>query len=60
MTCSRPLPQMTYDESMRRFGTDRPDTRFGLELVDLTDIVRGCGFKVFSSVVEQGWGGQGD
>ena len=49
-----PFAQMTYDESMRRFGTDRPDTRFGLELVDLTDIVRGCGFKVFNSIVEQG------
>ncbi len=49
-----PFAQMTYDESMRRYGTDRPDTRFGLELVDLTDIVRGCGFKVFNSIVEQG------
>ena len=49
-----PFQQMTYDESMRRFGTDRPDIRFGLELVDLTDIVRDCGFKVFSSVIEKG------
>jgi aspartyl-tRNA synthetase len=49
-----PFQQMTYDESMRRFGTDRPDTRFGLELVDLTDTLRGCGFKVFNTVIEQG------
>jgi aspartyl-tRNA synthetase len=49
-----PFQQMTYDESVRRFGTDRPDIRFGLELVDLTDIVRDCGFKVFSSVIEKG------
>jgi aspartyl-tRNA synthetase len=49
-----PFAQMTYDEAVRRFGTDRPDTRFGLELVDLTDIVRDCGFKVFNSVIAQG------
>ena len=49
-----PFAQMTYDEAIRRFGTDRPDTRFGLELVDLTDIVRNCGFKVFNSVIEKG------
>jgi len=49
-----PFARMTYDEAMRRFGTDRPDTRFGLELVDLTDIARGCGFKVFQAAVEKG------
>jgi aspartyl-tRNA synthetase len=49
-----PFKQMTYDESMRRFGTDRPDTRFGLELIDLTDTLRGCGFKVFNTVIEKG------
>ncbi len=49
-----PFKQMTYDEAMRRFGTDRPDARFGLELVDLTDTLRGCGFKVFNTVIEQG------
>jgi len=49
-----PFAQMTYDEAMRRFGTDRPDTRFGLELVDLTGIVRDCGFKVFNSAIEKG------
>ena len=49
-----PFARMTYDEAMRRFGTDRPDTRFGLELVDLTDTLRGCGFKVFSSIIDKG------
>ena len=49
-----PFTQMTYDEAMRRYGTDRPDTRFGLELVDLTETLRGCGFKVFQSAIEKG------
>jgi aspartyl-tRNA synthetase len=49
-----PFAQMTYDDAMRRFGTDRPDTRFGLELVDLTDELRGCGFKVFNTVIDKG------
>ena len=49
-----PFAQMTYDEVMRRYGTDRPDTRFGLELVDLTETLRGCGFKVFQSAIEKG------
>ncbi len=49
-----PFARMTYDEAMRRFGTDRPDTRFGLELVDLTEDLRGCSFKVFNSIIEKG------
>ncbi len=49
-----PFAQMTYDEAMRRFGTDRPDTRFDLELIDLTEDLRGCGFKVFNSIIEKG------
>jgi len=49
-----PFARMTYDEAMRRFGTDRPDTRFGLELIDLTEALRGCGFKVFNSIIEKG------
>ncbi len=51
---SLPFTRMTYDEAMRRFGTDRPDTRFGLELVDLTGTLKGCGFKVFRSVIDKG------
>lgn len=49
-----PLPRMSYAESMARFGNDRPDVRFGLELVDLSAIVADCGFKVFSAAVESG------
>ncbi|MDR2721532.1 MAG: aspartate--tRNA ligase [Coriobacteriaceae bacterium] len=49
-----PLPRMEYSESMNRFGNDRPDTRFGMELVDLTDVVKDCGFKVFSAVAQSG------
>ncbi len=54
ISLSPPFARMTYAEAMRRFGTDRPDTRFGLELVDLTDMARECGFKVFRAAVEQG------
>ncbi|OQX20228.1 MAG: aspartate--tRNA ligase [Desulfobulbaceae bacterium A2] len=49
-----PFPRMTYDEAMRRFGCDRPDTRFSLELVDLSDLLAGCGFKVFQEAIAQG------
>lgn len=49
-----PLQRMQYSEAMDRFGNDRPDTRFGMELVNLTDIVRGCGFGVFAKAVEAG------
>ncbi len=49
-----PLPVMTYDEAMRRFGHDAPDLRFGLEIVDLTDLAPKSDFGVFKSVVEAG------
>ncbi len=49
-----PLPRMTYNEAMDRFGSDKPDTRFGMELCDISDAVRGCGFGVFSGALEAG------
>ena len=45
---------MTYDDAMRRFGSDRPDTRFAMELVDLTEIFRDSGFAVFKDAIAQG------
>ena len=51
---TKPFPRLSYDEAMRRFGTDKPDLRFGLELGEFTDVVRGSGFKVFQSVAEGG------
>ena len=45
----RPFPRLTWNEAMLRYGVDKPDTRFGLELEDITAIVRGSGFKVFGS-----------
>lgn len=49
-----PLPRIPYDQAMARFGSDKPDTRFGLELCDLTDLVKDCGFSVFKNAVEAG------
>lgn len=49
-----PLRRLPWQEAMDRFGSDKPDTRFGLELVNVTDLVRGCGFGVFSAAVEGG------
>ncbi len=48
-----PIKRLTYDEAMRRFGSDKPDLRFRMELVDLTELLRGCEFKVFSSAIEE-------
>jgi aspartyl-tRNA synthetase len=47
-----PFRHMTYQEAMQRYGTDRPDTRFDLELVDLTDTLNNCDFKVFRSAID--------
>lgn len=51
---SLPLPRLTYAEAMSRFGSDKPDTRFGLELCDVSDLVKNCGFSVFRQAVENG------
>ncbi|MEC4891875.1 MAG: aspartate--tRNA ligase [Oscillatoria sp. PMC 1051.18] len=50
----RPFPRLTYAEAMSRYGTDKPDTRFDLELVDVSDILKDSGFKVFSNAVKSG------
>lgn len=49
-----PFPRLTYAEAMDRYGSDKPDTRYGLELVDVSDLVKDCGFKVFSGAVADG------
>lgn len=49
-----PFPRLTYAEAMDRYGSDKPDTRYGLELVDVSDLVQDCGFKVFSGAVAEG------
>ena len=49
-----PIPRMTWQEAMDRFGSDKPDTRFGMELKDVSEIVRDCGFGVFTGALENG------
>jgi aspartyl-tRNA synthetase len=49
-----PLPRLSYDDAVARYGTDRPDTRFGLEITDLTGAVRETEFKVFRSTIDEG------
>jgi aspartyl-tRNA synthetase len=49
-----PLPRITYDEAMRRFGHDAPDLRFGMEIIDLTDSVKPTAFRVFRGALDQG------
>lgn len=49
-----PLPRLTYTDAMNRFGSDKPDTRFGMEIVDISEIVKSCGFGVFTSAIEAG------
>ncbi len=48
-----PLPRMPWQEAMDRFGSDKPDTRFGMELKDVSEIVKDCGFGVFTGALEQ-------
>ncbi len=49
-----PIQRMTWQEAMDRFGSDKPDTRFGMELNDVTEVVKGCGFGVFTGAIENG------
>lgn len=50
----KPWKRLSYEESMLKYGTDRPDLRFGMEIEDLTSQVKGCGFKVFADAAEKG------
>lgn len=54
MDITTPLPRMTYQEAMERYGSDKPDTRFGMELQDLSDTVKDVDFMVFRSALEAG------
>lgn len=54
ISIDQPFPRFSYQEVMDRFGTDKPDIRFGLELVDLTDLAGACDFKVFANAVASG------
>ncbi len=51
---SLPIPRMSWQEAMDRYGSDKPDTRFGMELVNVSETVKGCGFGVFTGALEQG------
>ena len=50
----RPFPRFTYDEAMRRYGSDRPDIRFGMELIDFSDLLKESGFGVFANTITAG------
>ncbi|MBE9096619.1 aspartate--tRNA ligase [Tychonema sp. LEGE 07203] len=50
----RPFPRLTYAEAMDRYGSDKPDTRFGMELIDVSDLMKDSGFKVFSGAIAAG------
>ena len=49
-----PIPRMTWQEAMDRFGSDKPDIRFGMELKDISDLVKDCGFAVFTGAIAEG------
>ena len=49
-----PLPRITYKDAMERYGSDKPDTRYGMEIVNLTDVVKDCGFGVFTNAIAGG------
>ncbi len=54
MDITEPLPRLTYKDAMERFGSDKPDIRYGMEICDLSDLVKDCGFSVFSGAVAAG------
>ena len=49
-----PLPRLTYKDAMERYGSDKPDTRFGMEICDISDLVKNCGFGVFTGAIQNG------
>ncbi|HAS78386.1 MAG TPA: aspartate--tRNA ligase, partial [Ruminococcus sp.] len=49
-----PLPRLRYNDAMARYGSDKPDTRFGMEIQDISELVKNCGFGVFTSAIENG------
>ncbi len=49
-----PLPRLKYNDAMSRYGSDKPDTRFGMEITDISELVKECGFSVFTSAIENG------
>lgn len=51
---STPFPRLTYQEAMERYGTDKPDLRFGMELINLSDVLQGTSFKVFANALQSG------
>ncbi len=51
---SMPLPRLKYNDAMNKYGSDKPDTRFGMEITDISEIVKNCGFSVFTSAIENG------
>ena len=54
ISLSLPIPRLTWQEAMDRFGSDKPDTRFGMELKDVSEVVKNCGFSVFTSAIAAG------
>ncbi len=54
MDISLPLPRLTYRDAMERYGSDKPDTRFGMEITDVSEAVKNCGFSVFTAAVAEG------
>lgn len=50
----KPFPRFTFEEAMNKYGSDKPDLRFGMELVDISELVQDCGFKVFTDTIKNG------